>query len=370
MVRTWSGASGRWATALLGAVACAGLVACSEGRGSSEASATSPPEAAATPVPVAALRPPEPTDEDVVRLQQLAPELNERSARALLKSFGTSDADSAARSTLAVAEPGFERLSRRDVTELGDLFSEVYAALGSADREWMAIYVEKLRRVSLSDAESRRGRALLTQGVGALPKARRARLQAILEQAIAAELQRREWAREAAVRRAAAPPATPVAASAPRSAPPAIPGAPARPAPTARPRSAPHPGPARQASGPSAQGEAYWRSRMAQARARVTAAEQKVAALDAQAKRTMYGTATSRRDCEPPAHSVLTEAQRKQVVDCLKRVQNEPLRQAAERNRTRDQLDSAKRELDAAKKALADLRTEARRAGALPGWLR
>jgi hypothetical protein len=146
---------------------------------------------AAQPAPVAAA-----SGEATARMLASAPELNQRSAEMLLTSRSFPTEEGLAESTLVVAEAGFERLDRSEVRELGDLFSQVYAGLGVADRQWMSTYVDKMRRASLSPEEARRGRELLSLGIKSLPPGKHLRLQALLAEAIAAGLQGRREAEE------------------------------------------------------------------------------------------------------------------------------------------------------------------------------
>lgn len=346
----------------------------------------SPPPVAIPEVPVAQSTPAETASGDATaRMLASAPELNQRSAEMLLTSRVSPTEEGLAESTLGLAAGGFERLDRTDVRELGDLFSQVYAGLGVADRQWMSVYVDKMRSVSLSPEESRRGRELLTVGIKSLPQAKRLRLQALLEKAIAGGLRRRREAedrqREAGPRIASNEPGLrpamneedpmPAVATVPFSAPTASP-----PPPQAvggsgqqwRAGSA-----SREPAEASARGESYWRSRMEQARARVSQLEAEVKQLDEKATASAFGTSTRREDgynCDPPGQRIRGKEDEQAIADCLRRLQNEPLRQQAERGQILDRLETARRQLAEAKRALEDLEEEARRAGALPGWLR
>jgi len=99
--------------------------------------------------------------------------------------------------------------------------------------------------------------------------------------------------------------------------------------------------------GGAAQGERYWRRQAADRRDAVTEAEKKVRDLQAR-------ISALRTDISP---SNLMDPNRLQSQD-------RDLRQA------QDDLEAAQRELAAARQRLADLEDEARRAGALPGWVR
>lgn len=85
--------------------------------------------------------------------------------------------------SLVEANRGFARLAPNDLTELGALFGEAYGTLSPADRAVVEAYVERVRRGDATDADAP-ARTLLGQGVKALPEARRARMQALLESSI------------------------------------------------------------------------------------------------------------------------------------------------------------------------------------------
>jgi len=93
--------------------------------------------------------------------------------------------------------------------------------------------------------------------------------------------------------------------------------------------------------------EAYWRDRATRARDAVNEADAKVKDLEAR-------VVALRNDMNPVNTQ---DPNRLQTRD-------RDLREAI------DSLDAARRDADAARKAVADLEEEARRAGALPGWVR
>ena len=97
--------------------------------------------------------------------------------------------------------------------------------------------------------------------------------------------------------------------------------------------------------------EAYWRARAKAARAAVAAAQARVAQAEAAAQATPAGIR------QPQPGDALTQVPPPLVTD-------------ADHRAAEAALAAARSDLEAAKKALADLEEEARRKGALPGWLR
>jgi len=93
--------------------------------------------------------------------------------------------------------------------------------------------------------------------------------------------------------------------------------------------------------------ETYWRDRATRLRDAVTEADGKVKDLEAR-------IAALRNDLNPVNTQ---DPNRLQTRD-------------RELQEATDGLDAARRAADAARKALADLEEEARRAGAMPGWVR
>ena len=114
-------------------------------------------------------------------------------------------------------------------------------------------------------------------------------------------------------------------------------------------------------------GEAYWRSRVQQAQAAVAAADRKVQDLEAQAGKERLQSNEKPVDCGArqqfgesfTAWRDRATAQAKKCAESARAFPN-----AAGR------LEGARAQAAAARKALDDLYEEARRAGALPGWLR
>ncbi len=122
-------------------------------------------------------------------------------------------------------------------------------------------------------------------------------------------------------------------------------------------------------SGPSTtpSGEAGWRSLAEQARARVARLEAEVRDLDARATNAAFGSTSE--ECLQPAR-IRDKADEKAIEDCLKRRQNDPLRQRAAHGQALASVARARAGLAEAKSTLANLEEEARRANVPPGWLR
>jgi len=250
-------------------------------------------------------------------LVTLAPELTLASAEMLAREFPGPSGQGLAEMGLLFASSGFDLMERAELLEMGQLFEEVYATLPPPDRDWMGEYMRMLREGSLSAGASVRGRQLLTQGVNLMPAERRVRLQALIEKAIGAALE----ARRKAKGRTPAP-ATPLPA----------PMQPHVPMPPNSPPAEPA-GIVPSASATPAQGEAYWRSRMKEARARVAQLKQQVEKLDTIVRQNSGSTSL---------------AQKSRI----------------------EQLTQMREELAAAERAIGEIEDQARKAGALPGWLR
>jgi len=267
------------------------------------------PPASGAPVPTA--------DPRVVasELVGLAPELTPASAEMLAVAMPGASGPPLAEMGLLFASRGFDLMERKELLELGQLFDEVYATLPPPDREWMNEYMRMLRDGNLTKEAGVRGRELLTQGVKLLPPERRARLQALLEKAIAAALEARRKAQNRT------PPPSVVAGPWPafNPQPPNSPGAQQA---GAAPGRSPSPS-------PSAHDEAYWRGRMKEAREKVAGLQEKVDELDRLTKQTLGAT-----------------------------------------SKWTEELAKARSELIAAERAIGDLEEDARKEGALPGWFR
>jgi hypothetical protein len=242
----------------------------------------------------------------------LAPELTPASAEMLARAMPGASGPPLAEMGLLFASRGFDLMERADLLEMAVLFDEVWATLPQADREFMDQYMRMLREGGLSTEGSVRGRQLLTQGVSLMPPERRARLQVLMEKAIAAALEarRRDELRT--------PPPTPANVTFPAFNPQPPNSPPADPA-----------GVAPSASPSAARDEAYWRGRMKDAREKVARLKKEVDELDRITRQNLG--ATSKRAAE---------------------------------------LAKAREELAAAERAIPEIEEEARRAGALPGWLR
>jgi hypothetical protein len=105
-------------------------------------------------------------------------------------------------------------------------------------------------------------------------------------------------------------------------------------------------GEARPTSGPAEEAEAYWRERMHSARARVEDLRERVRQFGQEAKK-----------LENDFYSWDDGQYRDGVIKPAW-------------DKKREELETARRELEQAEKDLADLPDKARKAGALPGWLR
>src|SRR5262249_16816417 len=119
------------------------------------------PAAAAAPPPSG---PPVPTPDPqkvAAELVGLAPELTPASAEVLAPATPGASGAPLAEMGLLFASRGFDLMERRDLLELGQLFTEVYATLPPPDRDWMGEYMRMLRDGSLTEQASVKGRQLL-----------------------------------------------------------------------------------------------------------------------------------------------------------------------------------------------------------------
>ena len=180
----------------------------------------------------------------------------------------------------------------------------------------MVQYMRDVREGNLGSEDSLRGRRLLTEAVNRIPPERRQRLQSLVERALRSAVE----ARRSAKNRTPPPPTPPLAP--PGAFQPMPPNTPA-PEPALAPKSSPS---------PPTKGEAYWRERMRDARAKVTRL-------------------------------------RKEVTDLEKAAAREATAGADPKKRL-DRLAQMRVELTEAERAVTEIEEEARKAGALPGWLR
>jgi hypothetical protein len=122
------------------------------------------------------------------------------------------------------------------------------------------------------------------------------------------------------------------------------------------------------ASGPvdsGGKGESYWRMRVQQARDALSAAERRAQELEARANREFLESDHKATDCT--TRRLFGESRtdwRERAAARTKACE------AARKGTTGERLDRAREEAVSARKALDDLLETARRAGALPGWLR
>jgi len=119
-------------------------------------------------------------------------------------------------------------------------------------------------------------------------------------------------------------------------------------------------------TGSSAADEAYWRSRAESARSRVKSAQEKVARLEGELRRA-GGASPGPLPGACAEGRVQTGAG---LTGKSYRVCDPNVLQAQEGQRVNQELERAQEDLARARAALEALPREARRAGALPGWVR
>jgi hypothetical protein len=261
--------------------------------------------------------PPTPDPKVVVAdLARLAPELTPAGAEMLAREMPQASGSDLAEISWLTATRGFTLLEREQLRELGPLIEEVYATLPPEDQAWMVQYMRDVRDGSLGPEDSLRGRRLLTDGVNRLAPESRQRLQALVEKAIRGAIEAQRIAKSRTP-----PPPTPSLAP-PQGFQPQPPNTPP-PEPALAPRSSPS---------PPTRGEAYWRERMRDARAKVTRLKKELADLEKAAAREATAGADPKKRLE--------------------------------------RLAQTRVELAEAERAITEIEEEARKAGALPGWLR
>jgi hypothetical protein len=321
------------------------------------------------------------TEEQLRRALAEAPLLAPAAARALLTESARrgQHPPHALDHALFVASEGFPDLDRRTLDELGELFSKAWGARPASDQRLIQAYMQFARTGEPHAPEAlARGRELVGGSVRSLPPAAQGRLAALFARAVAAGIAHRQQAEERA--RVAALVPVPVFEAPPVTADRAQTFAQATPSPSLE--SAAPPGSGAGTIGESdsfmaserasrERSEGYWRSRAARARSAVAAAEKRVKDLEEEAARAgpvVPGPTLPACQAGVSPRSLESGGPRidpNKAISC----NDEILRQQAAL-RIQARLDAARESLKQAQTALDDLDDEARRAGALPGWLR
>lgn len=383
--RRTSSSAGPW-LALLGLLAVAGSVAggmwflktrtASPAPSPSAASLPAPPSGVAEPAePTPAAVSPEQVRQAVAEAPLLAPGtaqalLTETARRGQIPGHALDNA-------LYIAGIGFADLDRATLDELGELFARSWSARPARDQARILAYMQFARLGEpLSPEAVTAGRTLFVESVRALPAASQARLTAAFGKAVAAGIAHRQQAEERARVAELAPP-PPQAHNLPQAEQArahawggAMTGESSLV--EARGSSGSSVGYQSDERGASGQGEAYWRSRAAGARSAVESAEKRVRDLEQQATR---GGPLVPGPLPPACQAGARPGGGEGSVELRDRSRNtvrcdsEILRQQGARI-TQNQLDAARESLKRAQTAHDALDEEARRAGALPGWLR
>ena len=330
------------------------------------------------PTPSGAPLTPDPVSAEHERMQQTiirdVPILTPEAARALL--------EDASRRGVPLGHPldaglfaagrGFEGMDQASLDELTRLVAGVWEARSAAEVIRIQAYLQHARTGEpLSPGQVEAGRAMFTEGVRSLAPAVRKRLADLLGRAIEGGILGRRKAEER-TRLAALNPVSIDAAPTPA----ATPTSPRR-----HPLLTPHPtrGAREQASrerrepSPSGRGESYWRSRAASARAAVERAKARVRALEDQLARMgpNAGLGTTSQACvegapySPGEPIIAFRDSTKGMVTC-----DTEILAMNKAKGLQGQLEAAREALRNAQEALNELPNEARRDGALPGWLR
>jgi hypothetical protein len=321
----------------------------------------------------AAPAPPGPSAEQVDDAVARAPVLGRDAVQALLSEAARrgETIEQPLDSALHIASLGFADIDRATLAELGRLLTQSWATRSAGDRARIQAYVRNAREGEpLSPDAIDAGRRLFVAGVRSLPAASQARLTALLGTAVAAGIAHRIDAEERS-RVAALTPLTPAELPPPPS---AQASAQSGAAPGAGSRSSPIGGVAgstgvtnQVATGSDrGRGETYWRSRAERARAAVVTAESRLQQLEAEAAR----LGPVRPGALPAPCQKLTgrrpgDWEAKTWVECDMDTQH-----ALKTQDLAARVEAARAQLKQAKQALEELEEEARRDGALPGWLR
>ncbi len=350
------------------------------------------PAAASVPTPPAPVEPAEPTPATVSeeQVQQAVAEaslLAPEAARALLTEAARHGRvpGHALDSALYVASVGFADLDRATLDELGKLVTRSWSARSAADQGRIQAYMQYARAGEpLSPEAVAAGRALFDESVRSLPPAAQGRLTTLFGKAVTTGIAHQQQAEER-TRVAALTPLPAVETPPPARADTAPQSAQSRahasrwPATSATSHVAagttdgPSAGSETGDRGSSGQSESYWRSRAQSARSAVSAAEKRVRDLEEKATRAgpvVPGPSTTACQTGAPARSgeVLGPSaweRTRLVVHCDAEILRQQQALAIQ-----SQLEAARGALKQAQKSLEALEEEARRAGALPGWLR
>jgi hypothetical protein len=330
-------------------------------------------ERAALPaVPQAAdSRPPAPALEEEALLTPQAAESLLRDARGRAVRI-----DQPLDTALYTASLGFSGMDRATLDELSGLFAQIWSGRPPTERDRILEYVRYVRTGDLSPShEVEAGRQLFQEATHSLSAASRERLRQLMEVAIAVGLRSRQQAEERGGVAALNPPTL---EEGPRDgANDETPGPADRPdakAPTSAPATRSHATDATltRARAERKRKESYWRGRATAARRAVEAAEARVRELEEQARR--LGPYTPLPDgpaCQEGVSPVMARGVVALRDDSVGAVTcNSEVLARREAKEVHTQLEVARANLQRQKEALDNLADEARRAGALPGWLR
>jgi hypothetical protein len=350
---------------------------------------TKAPAHAATPTPLA--------PGDVVAY---LPHLRPSTVTAVLESGSFLEPSAVGDACVLLADKGYPAMAQPRVAELGDLVRRAYSAMPASQLAVVQSHLASVRGHRDSPAEeAAQAHRSFGRAIEALPADARGRLQELYSDAVELGLQERQAATERARLEAANPidqgPVPPAARPAgdgarviavPAASPSAAPSAVTVMAETVSPPRNGAQGAARRytadpesAMSSTDRGEVYWRDRMAAARKRVTAAESALRfAETALQVASSSSSSSSNPNFEEPCGATyqplrgVVEMAEEAKANCARARATPPggypPRDTA--SQARQKLERAKTELQDARTALEDLQEEARRAGALPGWLR
>ena len=94
------------------------------------------------------------------------------------------------RQGLAAASVGFQRLGPDQARDMGEINRALYGGMPAADAAWMEDYVRRVRAAQATrPEEDARAMRVMAAAAGRLPEPSRARLRAMLENAVTAAVQ-------------------------------------------------------------------------------------------------------------------------------------------------------------------------------------
>ena len=118
------------------------------------------------------------------------PQMTRRALELLIARQPEADLPTLFRQGLAAASVGFQRLGPDQARDMGEINRALYGGMPAADAAWMEDYVRRVRAAQATrPEEDARAMRVMAAAAGRLPEPSRARLRAILENAVTAAVQ-------------------------------------------------------------------------------------------------------------------------------------------------------------------------------------